>query len=153
MSQLKDALKGLGFTEPAPAARPPDPAAAALPDPLASEWVALMRSLGADVPVGATLGQLLARSDARARELKNVGRARDADALKRARESFVQDRRQRAWALVKARFAELELSEKAYRALKQEDADPEKVLARLRGPKGEALKGAGAARLRDALLE
>lgn len=159
MDQLRNALKGVGLaardtaSKPAESTGAPHAAAPGLPDPHASDWVQLMRTLGAEVPAGGTLGQLLARSDARVKELKTQGRARDADALKRAREAYVSERRQRAWAMVKARFGDLELSEKAYRALKQEEADPEKVLTRLRGDRGEALRGVGAARLRDALLE
>jgi hypothetical protein len=154
MDQLRNALRGVGLTGVAP---PVEERAGVerdgLPDPLASDWVALMRSLGAEVPAGATLGQLQARSDARVKALRGLGRAKDADALKRAREAYAAERAQRAWTRVKARFAELELPDKAYRALKQENAEPEKVLGRLRGSRGEALKGAGSARVRDALLE
>jgi hypothetical protein len=155
MNSLADALRraaadaGVQVAEtPSP---PPEAPGSGLPDPLASPWVALLRQHGADVPTTPTMGQLVQRSDACARALKEGGRRREAEALTREKDTFLKARAAKAWALVKARFAELDLNEKAYRALKQEDADPERVLTRLRGPRGEALRGAGAARLREAL--
>ena len=109
------------------------------------------RELGGEVPRDPTLGQLTQRSDALARSLEASGRKRDAAELRRRKEALLRERARRAWGLVKDRFEALALSEKAYRALKQEDADPERILARLRGPKGEALRGVGAAKLREAL--
>lgn len=154
MDQLRNALRGaLGDaappTPPTPTAPPePDP----LPDPYTSGWIERLRAYE-PVAAGMTLGQLTQRSDARSRALKEAGRSRDAQALKEAKEGYLRDREKRAWAAVKERFGQLELPEKAYRALKQEEANAEKVLTRLRGAKGEALRGAGAARVRDALLE
>lgn len=133
--------------------RPAPEAAPALPDPLTGEWGALLRSLGVEIPRGPTLGQLTQRSDAKTRELAAAGRRREADTLKRAKESYLRERERAAWALIKARFEALELPEKAYRALKQEGADAERVLPRVSGKRGEALRGAGAARVRDALME
>lgn len=168
MDQLRKALQG---ALPPAAPRPDDPAAASpplraadpdpssptgsptLPDPLAGEWGALLRDLGVEIPRGPTLGQLTQRSDAKSRELLAVGRRREAEALKRAKESYLRERERAAWALVKARFEALALPEKAYRALKQEGADAERVLLRVSGKRGEALRGAGASRVRDALLE
>ena len=159
MDQLKNALAGaLGAALPEgkalpPGKAPPEPRGeeAGLPDPLTSEWGAAMRAQGVEIPRDATLGQLVQRSDARTRELTATGRKRDGEALKAAKERYLRDREKAAWALVKARFDDLDLPEKAYRALKQEGALPEKVLPRLRGERGAALKGAGAARVRDAL--
>jgi hypothetical protein len=136
---------------PAPETTPAAPSGPALPDPATSPWIARYRELGGEVPRTPTLGQLVQRSDALARALEASGRRREAAELRQAREAFVRDRAQRAWAAVKTRFAELDLPEKAYRALKQEDVDPEAVLPRLRGARGEALRGVGAARLRDHL--
>jgi hypothetical protein len=99
------------------------------------------------------MGQLVQRSDARARALADAGRGRDAAALKKAREEFQRDREKRAWAFVKERFAALELSEKTYRALKQEEADPERILARLTNKRAEELRGMGAGRLREELMQ
>jgi len=159
MNSMADALRRAAAN--AGVQAPADPVAAedaartaegdALPDPLSGPWVALLREHGVDVPTNPTMGQLVQRSDARARALKEGGRRREAEALTREKESFLKARAAKAWSLVKARFAELDLNEKAYRALKQEDADPERVLARLRGSRGEALRGAGAARLREVL--
>lgn len=154
MDHLRDALKAV-FGEPAPgpaagkgAAEQP---AFSLPDPYASDWIALLGRLGGDARPGGSLGQLTQRSDAHVRALKASGRGREAAALKKAREDFHRERERAAWAGVKARFAVLELPEKAYRALKQEEADPVGVLAKLKGERGEELRGAGAARVRDAL--
>ena len=112
-----------------------------------------MRSLAVEIPREPSLGQLTQRSDAKSRELAAAGRRREADGLKRAKEAYLRERERAAWALVKARFEALGLPEKAYRALKQEGADAERVLTRVSGKRGEALRGAGAARVRDALLE
>jgi hypothetical protein len=154
MDQLRAALgKALGVTPPEPdAAAPPAAADPALPDPLQSDWIALLRRLGGEIPAGATMGQLVQRSDARARALADAGRKRDAADLKKAREDFERDRDKRAWSLVKDRFAALELSEKTYRSLKQEGVDPVKLLARLSTRRAEELRGMGAARLREELL-
>ncbi len=150
MDHLRNALQGALGT-PVSAMPAPAPEVPGLPDPLKSEWVALMRQLGAEVPKDATMGQLTQRSDLRAKALGDAGRGRDAAALKKAREDFVRDREKRAWALVKDRFAALDLPEKAYRSFKQEDADPVKLLARLTNKRAEELRGMGAARLRDEL--
>lgn len=155
MDDLRNALaKALGTTAPPASAAPPAPsgADAALPDPLKSEWIALLRRLGGEIPANATMGQLTQRSDLRARQLADAGRKREAAELKKAREEFERDREKRAWSLVKDRFAALELSEKTYRSLKQEEVDPVKLLARLTSKRAEELRGMGAARLREELL-
>lgn len=152
MDQLRNALKGALGTPETPAAAPAAPDVPALPDPLKSEWIALYRRLGGEVPPNARMGQLTSRSDVRARALADAGRKFDANALKKAREEFERDREKRAWALVKDRFAALELSEKTYRSLKQEEVDPVKLLTRLTSRKAEELRGMGAARLREELL-
>jgi hypothetical protein len=149
LDQLRNALKNAigGDLEARDAPPPP------LGDPLESEWGKLLRSYGGDIAPGMTMGQLTQRGVARAKALKDAGRGREADQLKKAQEEYLRDREKRAWALVKERFAALELPEKAYRALKQEGADVEKVLTRLLGRRAEELRGAGAARVRDALAK
>ena len=154
MNPFDDAFRAAGLdltAKPlaAPAGAPV--ASPVLPDPLASDWIALHRSLGGDVPRDPTIGQLTQRSDALARTLEASGRKREAAELRRLKDAWVRERGRRAWGFVKDRFEALALSDKAYRALKQEDADPERILTRLRGPKGEALRGVGAAKLREAL--
>lgn len=147
MDQLRNALAAAtGAKMPAP------PPSDGLPDPLRSDWVARLRELGADVPREPTMGQLVQRSDAMGRQLEAQGRKREAAALKGLKQGFLSEREKAAWGKVKDRFAELALSEKTYRSLKAEEADPEKVLVKLRGDRGEALRGAGHARLREALL-
>jgi len=155
MDDLRNALsKALGTPVPAeaPAASPSAAAEAALPDPLKSDWIALLRRLGGEVPPNPTMGQLTQRSDARSRALADAGRKREAAELKKAREEFERDRDKRAWALVKERFATLELPERTYRSMKQEEVDPVKLLARLTRRSAEDLRGLGAARLREELL-
>ena len=154
MSTLAEALRRAAVANGSPVPEAPAPTPSGtddLPDPLGSDWIALLRSHGVDLPGGPTMGQLVQRSDACARALKEGGRRRESEALVREKDSFLRARAAKAWALVKARFAELELSEKAYRSLKQEDADPERILVKLRGARGEALRGTGAAKLREAL--
>lgn len=156
MSDLKNALLGAlkskGLPEPTP---PPEVAPqATLPDPLQSPWVAELRLQRVEIPKDASLGQLTSRSDVRCKELKAGGRAREAAALLKLKEQFLNEREKRAWEFVKARFAELELNEKAYRALKQEArVDPVKILAKLTSKKAEDLRGMGASRVREILLE
>ena len=54
--------------------------------------------------------------------------------------------------VIKEKFEQYGLSERAYRALKQQDkVDPAEILAKLK-KHGESLKGAGADRVRDTLL-
>jgi len=147
MDQLRNALSAAtGAKMPAP------PPSDGLPDPLGSEWVARLRELRVDVPREPTMGQLIQRSDAMGRQLEAQGRKRDAVALKGLKESFLKEREKAAWAKLKERFADLALSEKTYRTLKAEEVDPEKVLVKLRGERGEALRGAGHARLREVLV-
>jgi hypothetical protein len=152
MNPFDDAFRAAGLdVAPLPPAPSAAPATADLPDALASDWIALHRTLGGEVPRDPSIGQLTQRSDALARALEGSGRKREAVELRRLKDAWLRERARRAWGLVKARFEELALSEKAYRALKQEDADPERILTRLRGPRGEALRGVGAAKLREAL--
>jgi hypothetical protein len=92
------------------------------------------------------------RSDALVRELKAAGRGRDAAALQQLREDYEKLRTRTAWGLIKERFEELNLSERAYRAIKQQEGlEPVDVLARLK-KHGENLMGAGADKVRDTLL-
>ena len=157
MDHLRNALANALGTPPAgdaagTAAPSPSTPSATLPDPLASPWVARMRELRVDVPKAPTLGQLTQRSDAACRGMEAEGRKREARELRGLKDTFLAHREKAAWALVKERFAELDLSEKTYRSLKQEDALPEKLLEKLAGRRGEALRGAGHQRLRDALI-
>ena len=124
----------------------PDP----LPDPLTSAWVALLRR-HVSLPEQATLGQLRARSDAAVKELKGRGRNREAAELRDLRDDYEKARAKAAWSEAKRLFETHALPERAWRAVKQADCDPEKLLARLR-KLGASLAGAGADRVRDALL-
>lgn len=165
MSDLKNALLGALKKNGVPEPLPVEPSAGvaggrgagsgasppSLPDPLQSPWVAELRAQRVEIPKEASIGQLTSRSDVRCKELKAAGRSREAAALLQLKEQFLKERDKRAWEGVKERFAALELSEKAYRALKQEDADPVKVLVKLTNKKCEELRGVGASRLRELL--
>ena len=99
----------------------------------------------------ASLGAQRMVTDQLCKLLKKAGRNRDARELGELRDNFMSRRDKAAWSAVKTRMAELELSDKAYRALKQGDVDPLKVLARLNAGGGAALAGMGAKRLVEAL--
>lgn len=147
MDVLRNALAGaLGIEARAPVAED-----SGLPDPMKSEWVVILRRHGVDLPAKPTMGQIQARSDQLGKKLKTEGRGREKEALDKARSSYEKELDKDAWGLVKARFTELDLPERAYRALKQEDADPVKLIGHLKGARGDALKGLGAEKVRDAL--
>lgn len=151
MNPLLDALKKAGVATPEPTALPVTAVRPALPDPLSSPWIALLRQ-HVEIPKDPSIGQLTSRSDTHAKVLKTAGRTREAQALTQLKDQFLRERDKRAWEQIKLRFDALDLNEKAYRALKQEGADPIKVLAKLTSRKSEELRGLGAARIRDALL-
>lgn len=125
---------------------------ALLPDPVKSDWAARLRALGVPVPADAGTASLVQRTAALIKELDRTGRSREGKEVGRLRDEFVRDREKRAWEGVKARFGEMDFPEKTYRALKQEGADPEKVLARLYTRRAEEWRGIAAAKLRDQLL-
>ncbi len=147
MDTLRNALAGALGVE----ARAPLDKAEGLPEVAASEWVALLRRNGADLPAEPTIGQVQARSDALGRRWKAEGRHREREALEKLRSSYEKELAKEAWARVKLRFAELDLPDRAYRALKQEEADPVKLLGHLAGARGEKLRGLGAEKVRDSL--
>lgn len=148
---LKDALKnalGPGSADlQARDAEPPPPSPFdALPDPADSPWVsALARHV--QVPKGASIGALSSLTGQAAKQLKARGAGRDAKSLKKAEADFLGRRSKAAWAAVKQRWKALELSDKAYRSIKQQGADPEKLLAKLHTRKADAMRGASAASL------
>jgi hypothetical protein len=165
MKTLQDALRGVlppgapaaDAGKPALAARPPPPPAPpagvdALPRPPGSTWAELLASHGVRPDREAPVAQWVQKTAAVLRQLEASGKRHDVRALKQARDEFLKLREKRAWEAVKARFEALELPEKAYRALKQEGADVEKVLARLHTRRAEEWRGMAAARVRDALL-
>lgn len=157
MSDLRSQLIAkLGASPSAPAA----PAGSAAPDldpdaHLGTPWLSLLRAVrvpGAPtVPPKPSIAAARQLTDKAARALKDAGRAREARALADAREDFLKRREKEAWSLIKGRFTELDLPERAYRALKQGDTDPEKVWARLRRAKPDELEPLGADRLRELL--
>lgn len=157
MDTLRDALKGaLGPADPLQARElPPTQAAleAAEDDPRGSAWLKELARHAA-VPAGAKTEALRQLTDRTVKALQAQNRRREAEALADQRDAWLRDQERRTWERVKARFAELELPEKAYRALRQEKGvHAHKVLARLRTRRAEELRGAGAARVREWLLE
>ncbi|MBM4368128.1 MAG: hypothetical protein FJ102_18095 [Deltaproteobacteria bacterium] len=156
MSTLQDALKkaiqpGAAVEARELAAGPPV-GVAALPQVAASEWARLLRDGGVSLPADAAVATYQQKTAGVVKDLERAGRSREARALASARDEFLRLRERKAWEGVKARFEELGLPEKAYRAIKQEGADPEKVLGRLYTRRAEEWRGIAAARLRDTLL-
>lgn len=161
MGTLQDALKGavaagaggtaLQAEEPAPAGAPVG--VAALPRPEGTPWAEWLRRAGQCPPPGAPVAAFVQKTAALVKDLERGGRGREARELAHLRDEFLRLRERRAWEGVKARFAELELPEKAYRAIKQEGVEPERVLARLHTRRAEGYRGLAAAKLRDQLLE
>jgi hypothetical protein len=138
---------------------PAQPAVEAGFDPaehLDTPWFALLRRArapgGPEVPPKPSLAAARQLTDRLAKAMEQAGDRRGARTLKEARDEYLARRERRAWALVKERFEQWGLAERAYRALKQGGADPEKVLQRLERGKAEELRALGADRLRDLLL-
>ncbi len=156
MSTLQDALKKAIQPGAAVEAREvvsgPPVGVAALPAAATSEWARLLRDHGVSLPADAVVATYQQKTAGVVKELERAGRSREARALASARDEFLRLREKKAWEGVKARFEALGLPEKAYRAIKQEGADPEKVLARLYTRRAEEWRGIAAARLRDTLL-
>ncbi len=124
---------------------------------LGDAWIqrllALARTPGAPtVPSKPSFEAAKQLTDKLAKALKTAGRSREAAEIKDLRDRFLARRDKLAWAQVKERFAEGGLSEKAYRSIKQEGADPVKLLARLAARGGPDLSAMGAQRLREHLL-
>ena len=149
----------LGATAP-----PEDPADESLtaPDPLgptghlgSAGFVLLRETLpvggAAAIPADAKLARCQQATAQAIKALKKSGRGREAKALGKLRDEYLARRAKLAWGLVKARFSEAGPREKAYRSLKQGDADPERILVALGKLPPEGLRGAGARRLRGPL--
>ena len=155
---LKSQLEArFGPASPAPAAPASKPS---LPDRdpdahLGTPWMSLLRAARApgldSVPPKPSIPAARQLTDKAAKALKAAGQERADRALVEARDDFLKKREKEAWGLIKSRFTDLDLPERAYRALKQGEVDPEKVWARLRKASPEELKPMGADRLRDHL--
>lgn len=102
------------------------------------------------LPVRASLGAQRQVTDQLVKLLKKAGRRREARELADLRDTWFSKRDKAAWTAVKVRMGELELSDKAYRRLKQEEAEPVRILERLER-QGAALQGASAKRVAEAL--
>ena len=96
------------------------------------------------------LGQARQATDQLAKQLKKAGRGRDARELLELRKAFLSRRDKAAWAVVKERLGGLDVSDKAYRSLKQSSADPVKLIEAI-DRAGERLRGASPKRLRSLL--
>lgn len=161
MKSLQDALRGALPAAPTASSGPPLAAreagppvgVAALPRPPGTAWAELLAVHGVRPERDAPIGQWVQKTAGVLKQLEANGRKHDVRALKQARDEFLKSREKRAWEGVKARFEELDLPEKAYRALKQEGADVEKVLAKLHTRRAEEWRGIASNRVRDALLD
>ena len=156
--QLADRFGGAMTAPSSPAAPAPDDA---LSDGAWREgpWLTRLRALLkatpgaprlADTP---SLGAQRQATDQLVRLLKKSGRNRDAGELSQLRDAFLSRREKAAWAAIKARMSELALSERTYRRLKSEGADPVPVLDRLGRLDADALQALGAERLHAALTQ
>ncbi len=169
MGTMQDALRGAlapAATDAAPVA-PTVPATAglqardagppvgvaALPRPEGGEWEERLRAAGVRMDRDAPVAAWVQRTAGAVKTLEAAGRRHDARALAQARDEFVRRREKRAWEAVKERFEALTLPEKTYRALKQEGADVEKVLARLYTRRAEEWRGLAGNKVRDILLD
>lgn len=150
MSTLQNALKGALGT----VAKDPGPAVgvAALPRPEGSEWAKRLAEAGIRLDSGSPVAAWVQKTAGAVKSLEALGRKHDARGLAQGRDEFLKNREKRAWEAVKARFEVLGLPEKAYRAIKQEGADVERVLARLHTRRAEGWAGEAAAKVRDHLL-
>ena len=113
---------------------------------LDSAWMVMLRDLlpvggVAQLPSDAKLARCQQATAQAIKALKKTGRARDAKALARSRDDYLTRRAKLAWSRVKTRFQEVGASDKAYRALKQRNAEPERVLRNLEKLSGEQLEG------------
>lgn len=165
MNDLKAQLAAaLGV--PAPAVEPsnPSPTPATAVDAfsegawLADPWLERLQTLRATLSGAPALakqpklGQARQATDQLIKLLKKANRGRDAKELARLRDTFMIKREKAGWNRVKARFTAMDLSQKAYRALRQEKADPAAVLRRLNKVDAAELSSMGATRLRQLLL-
>lgn len=161
MKDLRSQLiSKLGATAP-PEDDTGDPVTA--PDPLGptghqdSAWFARLEELlpvgaVAALPADAKLARCQQATAQAIKVLKKSGRGGEAKALGKARDEYLARRAKLAWSRVKSRFVEVGASDKAYRSLKQGDADPERILRALNKLRPEALQGASPRRLRELLL-
>lgn len=131
------------------------------PDPLGAhahldtDWIRLLRTLAPQVgqPVKPDVSLEAAKqlTDRTLKALKDTSRGRERSALDQARSDYLKRRDRIAWGRLKDQFTDHQLSDKAYRALKQTDIDPEKALRKLKKLTPAEAATMSAARLRDAL--
>lgn len=151
MDELKNALKTAlsGGDRLQAREQPADPTGPAEPDPHDSAWArALARHVA--IPKGAAVATLRQLTDGQVKALRAKGRDRDARELAKLRDDWLRDAELRAWSRIKERFAALELSEKAYRSIKQNTKlQPDALLRKLLTRRSEDYRGASPERLRE----
>lgn len=124
---------------------------------LESAWIERLEVLSRSLSDGPALGSNRKLAHAQQltaqvmRALKKVKRQAQAKELGKLRNDWLAQRDKAAWAAVKVRFRELDLSDKAYRGIKQQGADPVLALQRLGSTDADELAGMGAARLKALL--
>ncbi len=150
MDQLRNALETAGMQDTGKAT--PAVAPAPVEDPHKSTWVRLLGQFTA-VPKGSTIGHLEQLLHKTVKQLKGRGRKREARELKDHHGSWRKKVDKQAWAAVKKCCAELELSEKTYRAVKQSGRDPSKLLQKLQTRRAAEYRGASAKRVQAWLLQ
>ena len=99
---------------------------------LGSDWLKLLRTLAPPLgrPVKSDVSLEAARqlTDHTLKALKAAGRSRERSELDGLRADYLKRREALAWRCLKDQFTAHSLSDKAYRALKQEGVDPAKAL-------------------------
>lgn len=157
MKDLKSQLaSAFGKELPADAAPvlsdPERPAALADDAHIGGEWhrraSELARAFNVELAPKPKLGQVRQVSDQLIKRLKKAGRGRDAKDLAKLRDAHMARRDKAAWAVVKDRLGDLDVSDKAYRSIKQSGADPVALITRI-DRAGESLRGASVKRLRS----
>lgn len=157
---MKDLCEQLAerFGMPMPEPAPDTPTAST--DPfgptahLESEWLRCLRKQAPRVQLSVkrdlSLPAARQLTDKTLKALKKSGMRTEHATLQDARAAYLKKREKLAWARLKAELVQRGGSQKAYRALKQSNINPEKAFIALGRLSGD-LSSYGAAKLRDAL--
>lgn len=141
MSSLQNALRGAGIQSDARVESKAD-------DGLyQTEWVRLLSRLTA-VPKGKGAAHLENLLHKTVKDLKKKDK-RSSRQLADLHGAWRKKVDKAAWAAVKLRCAELDLSDKAYRSIKQSFQDPHKLVTKLQTRRAEEYRGSSPKRLME----
>ena len=139
MSSLQNALRGAGLQSDARVEPKTDE------NLYEAEWVRLLGRF-TTVPKGKGVAHLENLLHKTVKEIKKKDK-RSSRQLADLHSAWRKKVDKAAWAAVKARCAELDLSDKAYRSIKQSFQDPHKLVTKLRTRRAEEFRGASPKRL------